>query len=284
MIRINLLAIVFSSFALFSFSARGETEPSGPSAAQMLDKAVGTYIVAPMAGVLFYDIAFWDNHQRPEDFVGATLKDGTVIQYELVDDTHRFYVKLTEGNHKDFEHRVVAPSEWDALDQSNLEIPFIVAWLICGAVFFTLRMRFINLTGVKHAVDIIRGEYDDDEHDGDISHFQALSSALSATVGLGNIAGVAVAVSAGGPGAIFWMIFAGFLGMTSKFVECTLGQMYRVKTERGISGGPMHYLKDGLAGTAWAPVGKVLAMLFAAEICFRRTRLLVRFKVYLPIR
>ena len=111
--------------------------------------------------------------------------------------------------------------------ENGSEIPLVVAWLVLGAIVFTFRMGFINIRGFRHAIDVTRGKYDDPNEEGEVSHFQALASALSATVGLGNIAGVAIAVSLGGPGAIFWMIIAGFLGMSSKFTECTLGQKYR---------------------------------------------------------
>lgn len=145
-------------------------------------------------------------------------------------------------------------------------IPFIVAWLVLGATFLTLRMGFINLRGFWHAVRITKGDYDNPEDAGEVSHFQALSSALSATVGLGNIAGVAIAVGTGGPGALFWMIVGGFLGMTSKFTECTLAQMYRkIDPDGRVSGGPMRYLYDGLVekGPGFAGLGRGLSLLFA---------------------
>lgn len=155
-------------------------------------------------------------------------------------------------------------SNIDHKNKNDVQLPFIVAWLVMGALFFTLRMGFINIRAFKHAIEVTAGKYDDEDETGEVTHFQALSSALSATVGLGNIAGVAVAVSVGGPGAIFWMIFAGFLGMTSKFAECTLGQMYRVVDENGnISGGPMRYLSKGLEEIKMGPLGKVLAVMFA---------------------
>jgi len=147
---------------------------------------------------------------------------------------------------------------------ANVEIPLVVAWLVFGAIFFTLRMAFVNIRMFGHALLVTGGVYDDPEDEGEISHFQALSSALSATVGLGNIAGVAIAVSAGGPGAILWMVLAGFLGMSSKFTECTLGQMYRrTRPDGSVSGGPMHYLDEGLAELGWPTFGRVLAVLFA---------------------
>jgi alanine or glycine:cation symporter, AGCS family len=143
-------------------------------------------------------------------------------------------------------------------------VPIIALWLLLGAVFFTLRMGFINLRGFRHAIDVVRGVYDNPDDEGEVSHFQALASALSATVGLGNIAGVALAVAMGGPGAIFWMIVAGFLGMSSKFVECTLAQVYRVKRPDGrVLGGPMAYLDKGLSEMGMKPLGKVLAVMFA---------------------
>ncbi len=143
-------------------------------------------------------------------------------------------------------------------------IPLIVVWLIVGAIFFTLRMRFINFRGIKQALALIRGKYDDPTDKGEVSHFQALTTALSGTVGLGNIAGVAVAIVVGGAGATFWMIIAGLLGMASKFTECTLGLKYRSINEEGeVSGGPMYYLSRGLALRNMAGFGKVLAGLFA---------------------
>lgn len=151
----------------------------------------------------------------------------------------------------------------------GVSLPFIVMWLLAGAIFFTLSMGFINIRGFVHAVRLTKGDYDDPADEGEVSHFQALASALSATVGLGNIAGVAIAVGQGGPGAIFWMIMAGLLGMSTKFTECTLGQMYRkVAPDGTVSGGPMHYLRDGLkdyriAGFSLRYLGVGLALFFA---------------------
>lgn len=146
----------------------------------------------------------------------------------------------------------------------GFDMPLVVLWLIVGAIFYTFYMRFINITGLKHAIDLIRGKYDKPEDKGEVSHFQALVTALSGTVGLGNIAGVAVAISIGGPGATFWMIVAGFFGMASKFVECTLGVKYRVINAQGeVSGGPMYYLSEGLSKRGLPKLGKFLAASFA---------------------
>lgn len=149
-------------------------------------------------------------------------------------------------------------------DKRANAIPFIVVWLVLGAIFFTLRMRFINVRGLKQSLALVSGKYDDPSNPGEVSHFQALTTALSATVGLGNIAGVAVAIVIGGAGATFWMIVAGLLGMASKFVECTLGVKYRLIDDKGeVSGGPMYYLSRGLEKRNMKGLGKVLAVLFA---------------------
>tara|TARA_R110002051_G_scaffold173614_2_gene243914 strand:- start:2024 stop:4066 length:2043 start_codon:yes stop_codon:yes gene_type:complete len=149
-------------------------------------------------------------------------------------------------------------------DPVTKPIPFIVIWLVLGATFFTIRMGFINLRGFGHAIDLAKGKYDDPNAPGQVTHFQALATAVSGTVGLGNIAGVAVAVSLGGAGATFWMIVCGFLGMSSKFVECTLGVKYRdILPDGRVFGGPMNYLRYGLEKRNMKSLGKVLAGLFA---------------------
>ena len=141
--------------------------------------------------------------------------------------------------------------------------PLIVAWLLFGALYFTVRMRFVNVRLFNHAINLVRGKYETNNQVGEVSHFQALTTALSATVGLGNIAGVAIAIGTGGPGATFWMILVGFLGMSSKFTECTLGQMYRkVRKDGTIMGGAMHYLSEGLKEKNLAGLGGFLAGLF----------------------
>lgn len=143
-------------------------------------------------------------------------------------------------------------------------MPFIVAWLIIGAVYLTFRFGFINLRMMGHAFAVLRGRYKSSDDRGEVSPFQALTTALSATVGLGNIAGVAIAVSIGGPGATFWMIVAGFFGMTTKFTEATLGQMYREYRPDGhIMGGAMEYLSKGFKEKGMPRLGKALAILFA---------------------
>ncbi len=145
-------------------------------------------------------------------------------------------------------------------------IPLIILWLIGGGLFCTCRMGFINVRGFQQAIDVISGKYDHPhgESEGEISHFQALSTALSGTVGLGNIAGVAIAIQVGGPGAVFWMTLTAFLGMSSKFVECTLGVKYRqINPDGTVSGGPMYYLSQGLSELGYPKLGKVFGVFFA---------------------
>lgn len=177
----------------------------------------------------------------------------------------------------------------------EISVYWVLFPLIFGALFFTLYFRLINFSGFITAINVVRGKYDDIEgkeeetdsdlanvhnvdgdiidtirveqdhdHHGEVSHFQALTAALSATVGLGNIAGVAIALTIGGAGATFWMIVAGFLGMASKFVECTLGVKYREIGKDGtVYGGPMYYLRNGLKSRGMKGLGAVLAVLFA---------------------
>ena len=161
----------------------------------------------------------------------------------------------------------------------TIGIPWVLIVLISGAVYFSIYFKGINFKGFFTAINVVRGKYDHvDTHEeqqdilktikiegeGEVSHFQALTAALSATVGLGNIAGVAIALSIGGPGATFWMILVGFLGMASKFVECTLGVKYREIAKDGtVYGGPMYYLKNGLKGLGFSKFGKVLSVIFA---------------------
>lgn len=126
-----------------------------------------------------------------------------------------------------------------------IKLPFILTVMVCGGLFFTFRYGFVNIRLFKHAIDIVRGKYDDPDHHGEISHFQALTSALSATVGLGNIAGVAVAIQLGGPGAVFWLWMVAFFGMSMKLSSCTFAQLHRRICVNGkVLGGPMVYLTE----------------------------------------
>lgn len=169
---------------------------------------------------------------------------------------------------------------------SFIEIPIVLLLLIFGALFFTIRFSFVNIRHFPTAINTVRGKYDelengtektdlavdgdikdtikDESKEGEVSHFQALTTAVSGTVGLGNIAGVALAITLGGPGATFWMIICGLIGMSTKFVECTLGVKYRdVGKDGTVYGGPMYYLSKGLKEGGYVKLGKILAVIFA---------------------
>ena len=140
------------------------------------------------------------------------------------------------------------------------DLKLVVAWLVVGAVFCTVYFGLVNFRGFAQALRLVRGDYSHPNDHGEVSHFQALATALSGTVGVGNIGAVPILIVLGGPGAVFWMIVAGFLGMSSKFCECTLGVKYRNENPDGsVSGGPMYSLKKGLAQLGKPTLGKVLA-------------------------
>lgn len=149
----------------------------------------------------------------------------------------------------------------------GLEIKLVLVWLVLAAIFFTVYLGFINIRCFGHAIEVLRGKYDNKNADGEINRFQALMTSLSGTVGLGNIAGVAVAISVGGPGAAFWMAVMGLFGMSTKFVEVTLGVKYRQhgskKHPEAISGGPMYYLRSAFERLHKPQMGKFMAGLFA---------------------
>ena len=198
-------------------------------------------IVSNLAKVIFYDLSFgYYSKHVIDELIKEINSEFDIIKKQ----------KLIEILHKE--------------NKDLSTVPFIVLWLVFGALFFTYKMNFINFRGFKHAISLVKGDYHDPNNKGEVSHFQALTTALSGTVGLGNIAGVAIAISLGGPGATFWMIIAGLIGMSSKFVECTLGVKYRKIDKNGVvSGGPMYYLKEGLAKRNFPNLGKFLAILFA---------------------
>ncbi|WP_262691072.1 alanine/glycine:cation symporter family protein [Kordiimonas aestuarii] len=151
-----------------------------------------------------------------------------------------------------------------SVDMFGADIKPIVIWMGAPMVLLTLYFGFVNLTSFGRAWRVARGDYHDPEADGEVTQFQALSTALSGTVGLGNIAGVAAAISIGGPGATFWMIIIGLCAMSLKFAECTLGVKYRVVHNDGtVSGGPMYYLKNGLAKRGWRRTGLILGWSYA---------------------
>ena len=183
---------------------------------------------------------------------------------------------------------------WEALVFTSISVlgfsvPLVLILLLTGALFFTIYFKFVNIRKFPLAIRVVRGKYDDLEksdtnehplvnivdgdivdtikdegHHGEVNHFQALATAVSGTVGLGNIAMVAVAISLGGPGATFWMVVAGILGMSTKFVECTLGVKYRdIDSDGTVYGGPMYYMSKGLKEMGYTNLGKILSVIFA---------------------
>ncbi|MEL6252338.1 MAG: alanine/glycine:cation symporter family protein [Bacteroidota bacterium] len=147
------------------------------------------------------------------------------------------------------------------------DVPLIVLWMMAAAIFFTVYFNFLNFRGFGHAFRLLRGDYDEEEDSGELSHFQALTTALSGTVGIGNIGGMAIVISLGGPGAVFWLIIAGLFSMSTKFAECVAGVKYRKTNPDGsISGGPMYYLERGLEERGLGKLGKPLGYLFAISM------------------
>ncbi|TDJ68855.1 MAG: alanine:cation symporter family protein [Planctomycetota bacterium] len=216
--------------------------------------------------------------QEPADDGAAILAEGDALTADIVAEEEAsgvdaWFAKVNKHMGKVIFYPVPLPgTTMPDLENGGTkrgEMPIAVLLLVLGAIFFTIRMGVPQLRSFGHAIAVVRGKYDDPEQEseGEVTSFQALTAALSATVGLGNIGGVAIAIGMGGPGATFWMILAGFLGMASKFTECTLGQMYRERRPDGrIMGGAMYYLSRGLGEMGLGGLGKVLAVIFAV-IC-----------------
>ena len=235
-------------------------------------------------GTLFRDVSFGAFQKEVVDENGETVYEINAIEATAEADfeavlTTRAGIPIVKPNGEFRTVTVVKGSTYQPVsepgkpdtEQGDPKItgptaPFLVVFLALGAIFFTIWHGFINIRGFKHAIDIVRGKFSRDDDDGEIPPFRALTSALSATVGLGNIAGVAIAVKLGGPGAIFWMMFLGLFGMTAKFHESSLAQMFRIKNPDGsVSGGPMYYLDHGFKkiNNGMGGLGKTLAIIFA---------------------
>ncbi|MEM6552819.1 MAG: alanine/glycine:cation symporter family protein [Planctomycetota bacterium] len=263
----------------------GQHQPPAPdpTLGDRLDDVINP-INSVVAQTLFFDIAFGSLRSQDTDDAGQpkfaqdpVLEDATTTYTALLVDDKGLPQLDDQNNPKTV---TVNPGDKiQPLDESGIpkttqgdpvivgpKLPFLVVWLGAGAIFFTFYHGWINLRGMPHAIAIVRGKFSKPGDDGEIAPFQALTSALSATVGLGNIAGVALAMVAGGPGALFWMMFLGLFGMTAKFHESTLAQLYRKHNADGtISGGPMYFLSQGLKeiNPSLAGLGKVLAVVFA---------------------
>ncbi|MFP6617574.1 MAG: alanine/glycine:cation symporter family protein [Candidatus Hydrogenedentota bacterium] len=249
------LILLLAQLSTLPASAQDESTPEAPAVSEELAESAedeekdiqekfnnwfNENINANLAKVLFFPIYT----------VELTADDGEVMERKL------FGLAIYEAEVTDDDREVITS-----------EFPLIVLVLVLGGIFFTLRFGFINVRLFKHSIQVIAGKFDRKDDTGEISHFQALTSALSATVGLGNIAGVAIAISLGGPGAVFWMWVTAFFGMSMKFSSCTLAQLYRRVGEDGrVQGGPMIYLEEGIKemypNLAW--LGKFFAVMFAS--------------------
>ena len=275
--RCRHLSVLLSTFALFAAPVQAQdpttitlpaveqeqAEEAEPGFQESVDEVFGialewiSYLpfgnVGPWIGISDEKIPVLDADGNPVQSTDAT---GTLL----------FEVDEEGSQVLDDSGQAVPIWQYEQNNQNEdiqTTVPFVVLWLVFAAVFFTFRMGFVNLRLFKHAIDVVRGKFTNPADEGEVSHFQALTTALSATVGLGNIAGVAIAVMVGGPGATFWMVVAGLLGMTLKFTECTLGQQFRKIDENGhVSGGPMHYLKEGLEQKGLGALGVVLSVVF----------------------
>jgi alanine or glycine:cation symporter, AGCS family len=187
--------------------------------------------------------------EKPKTFfteLDETLNETFKPVSEFVDETVFYSVEVTQDD-----------------KGAPIKMPLVLVWLGAAAIILTFYFKFINFRSWRLAMRTVRGRYSKETDPGEVTHFQALSAAVSGTVGLGNIAGVAVAISLGGPGATFWMILMGLLGMASKFCECTLGVKYRTIVNGKVYGGPMQYLTKGLGEMGMKPLGVFLAGFFA---------------------
>ena len=252
----SYLKIVFTFFVFLflSFNANAQTLDERVAACQaQLTAEVG--MEAPSDAEILQEEEFIAKHPSEDLAIIDAFKSGFSSIIHVMD-TVLFYEMFP---------KTLGYSEVN----ENCEVvqrgfPFVVFWLIMGGVYFTLRLFFINIRLFGHGIAVVTNRFTKDSDIGEVTPFQSLSAAVSGTVGLGNIAGVAVAITMGGPGAIMWMMVAGFLGMSTKFAEVTLGHKYRQIDENGkVSGGAFYYLRDGLKEIGMAKVGKYLAILFA---------------------
>ncbi|MCM8536804.1 MAG: alanine:cation symporter family protein [Lentisphaeraceae bacterium] len=223
----QFLLVLFSLTLTFSVSANEEKiEQPVVEETAIKEKSFLASFNESIGAILFFDLA------------------GGSIQVDNID---------ADGN-------LIDPKE----PKKTVKIYFLVAFLALGSIFFSFYYRFINFRLLKHGVDVVRGKYDNPNDQGEISHFKALTSALSATIGLGNIAGVAIAIQTGGPGAVFWMMFIALFGMCAKFSSATLAQYFRQENSDGsISGGPMYYLEIGLKDKGLKTFGLVLGVMYS---------------------
>ncbi len=239
-----LLLLALCTAFFIALPAAAQAEDDGPAGffetkQQQLDDMFGVVVVR-MDSVLFFRLGGNDSKLDEEE-----LAEGEAPAFVATAGAGSFFAFQLGG---------------------RSGVPIIIIVLVSGGLFFTFRYNYINVWLFRHAINVVRGKYDNPDDEGEISHFKALTSALAATVGLGNIAGVAVAITLGGPGAVFWMWTTAFFGMSMKFSSCTLGQIYRrIGPDGRVMGGPMIYLREGMReccpSMLW--LGHILSPLFA---------------------
>ena len=245
--------------------ARADGEADAPLS-KKIDDAFGG-IVGHMASVLFWqpwtveNVIYKDDEEHEKKPGALSAESKRLAAVFEAEDVGLVAKQASDGTY--WKLTAAQPTQWEFFGKTG-GLPLIVLVLLLGSLFFTFYFGWLNVRGFRHAVDITRGKYDNPDDPGEISHFQALTSALSATVGLGNIAGVAVAFGLGGPGALMWMMILGVFGMSAKLNECTLAQLYRQIDDDGtVHGGPMYYLEIGLKEKGLGVLGLVLAFIFA---------------------
>ena len=268
------MVAILAACWLSPLPARGEA-PASPEAAvaagevslsKQIDDAFGV-VVGHMASVLFWqpwtveDLTYSDDKDLGEAASARSAEQNRLAATFSAEDVGLVAKQASDGTF--WKLTSAEPAEWVFFGKTG-GLPLIVIVLLLGSLFFTFYFGWLNVRGFRHAVDITMGKYDNPDDPGEISHFQALTSALSATVGLGNIAGVAVAFGLGGPGALLWMMVLGVFGMSAKLNECTLAQLYRdIDPDGTVHGGPMYYLEIGLKEKGLGFLGAILAFVFA---------------------
>jgi len=278
--RVGLIALMIAGdlFIGAGFAAAQSSQPHAPSQTQAQTSEAGPSAATQDAGAAVQPLKQAEENKNHN---AAPSEEASRTEQKTNADAEAGEVENAAGERRSLTEvfdQTLAPINsaiarvlffdlaFGAFEAHGVTMPFLVVFLAAGAIFFTLWHGFINIRGFRHAFDVVRGKYSSAGDEGDIPPFRALTSALSATVGLGNIAGVAVAMYAGGAGALFWMMVLGLFGMTAKFHETTLAQMFRQKNPDGtVSGGPMFYLDRGLRqlNPAAGALGKVLAVVFA---------------------
>ena len=237
-----------------------------PSLSDKIDAAFGV-AVGHMASVLFWqpwtveDVTYSDDADLGQNPTARSAEQKRLTATFAANEVGLVARQASDGTF--WKLSGAKPTKWEFFGKTG-GLPLIVLVLLLGSLFFTFYFGWLNVRGFRHAIDITMGKYDNPDDPGEISHFQALTSALSATVGLGNIAGVAVAFGLGGPGALLWMMVLGVFGMSAKLNECTLAQLYReIDPDGTVHGGPMYYLELGLKEKGLGALGLVLALIFA---------------------